>query len=65
MLDRVTSMQVFVRVVAAGGFSAATRALGLSQTMATRHVGALEERLGVKLLHRSTRRLQRLRAGGF
>lgn len=63
MLDRVTSMQVFVRVVAAGGFSAAARALGLSQTMATRHVGALEERLGVKLLHRSTRRLTPTEAG--
>ena len=45
MLDRVTSMQVFARVAATGGFSAAARALGLSRTMTTRHVGALEERL--------------------
>jgi DNA-binding transcriptional LysR family regulator len=57
MLDRVTSMQVFVRVAALGSFSAAARALNLSQTMVTKHVAALEERLGVKLLHRSTRRL--------
>ncbi len=57
MLDRVTSMQVFVRVAALGSFSAAARALDLSQTMVTKHVAALEERLGVKLLHRSTRRL--------
>lgn len=57
MLDRVTSMQVFVRVAGLGSFSAAARALHLSQTMVTKHVAALEERLGVKLLHRSTRKL--------
>jgi DNA-binding transcriptional LysR family regulator len=57
MLDRVTSMQVFVRVASLGSFSAAARSLNLSQTMVTKHVGALEERLGVKLLHRSTRKL--------
>ncbi|KFG67087.1 LysR family transcriptional regulator [Microvirga sp. BSC39] len=57
MLDRVTSMQVFVRVAALGSFSAAARALDLSQTMVTKHVAALEDRLGVKLLHRSTRKL--------
>ena len=42
MLDRVTSMQVFVRVVSLGSFSAAARALGLSQTMVTKHIAALE-----------------------
>lgn len=57
MLDRITSMQVFVRVAALGSFSAAARALHLSQTMVTKHVAALEDRLGIKLLHRSTRRL--------
>ncbi|WP_262028268.1 LysR family transcriptional regulator [Microvirga sp. Mcv34] len=57
MLDRVTGMQVFVRVATLGSFSAAARALHLSQTMVTKHVAALEERLGVKLLHRSTRKL--------
>ncbi len=57
MLDRVTSMQVFARVAALGSFSAAARALNLSQTMVTKHVAALEDRLGVKLLHRSTRKL--------
>jgi DNA-binding transcriptional LysR family regulator len=57
MLDRVTGMQVFARVAALGSLSAAARALGMSQTMATKHIGALEERLGVKLLHRTTRRL--------
>ncbi|GEO14345.1 LysR family transcriptional regulator [Microvirga aerophila] len=57
MLDRITSMQVFVRVAGLGSFSAAARSLGLSQTMVTKHIAALEGRLGVKLLHRSTRRL--------
>jgi DNA-binding transcriptional LysR family regulator len=57
MLDRVISMQVFARVATLGSFSAAARALDLSQTMVTKHVAALEGRLGVKLLHRSTRRL--------
>src|SRR5919112_2470731 len=57
MLDRFTSMLVFVRVAALGSFSAAARALNLSQTMVTKHVAALEDRPGVNLLHRSTRKL--------
>jgi len=57
MLDRFTSMQVFAKVVAQGSFSGAARALGLSQTMVTKHIAALESRLGISLFHRSTRRL--------
>ncbi len=57
MLDRITSMQVFIRVAALGSFSAAARSLDLSQTMVTKHIAALESRLGIKLLHRSTRKL--------
>ena len=63
MLDRVTGMQVFSRVAALGSLSAAARALGMSQTMATKHLAAVEERLGVKLLHRTTRRLTLTEAG--
>lgn len=63
MLDQVTGMRVFARVAGLGGFSAAARALGMSQSMATKHVDAVEERLGVKLLHRSTRRLTLTEAG--
>jgi DNA-binding transcriptional LysR family regulator len=63
MLDRVTGMQVFVRVAALGSLSAAARALGMSQTMATKHMAALEDRLGTKLLHRTTRRLSLTEAG--
>lgn len=63
MLDRVTGMQVFARVAALGNLSAAARELGMSQTMATKHIGAIEERLGVKLLHRTTRRMALTEAG--
>jgi DNA-binding transcriptional LysR family regulator len=63
MLDRLTGMQVFVRVAAQGSLSAAARSLGLSQTMVTKHIAAMENRLGVKLLHRSTRRLTLTEAG--
>ena len=63
MPDRVTGMQVFARVAASGGFSAAARQLGLSQTMVTKHVAAIEARLGTKLLHRSTRRVVLTEAG--
>jgi len=63
MLDRLTGMEVFAKVAATGSFSAAGRALGLSQTMVTKHVAALEQRLGAKLLHRSTRRLSLTDAG--
>jgi DNA-binding transcriptional LysR family regulator len=56
-------MQAFVRVASLGSFSAAARALNLSQTMVTKHVVALEDRLGVKLLNRSTRKLVLTEAG--
>ena len=57
MLDRFTGMQVFAKVAAQGSFSGAARSLGLSQTMVTKHIAALESRLGISLFHRSTRRL--------
>jgi DNA-binding transcriptional LysR family regulator len=56
-MDRLTSMTTFVKVVEHGGFSAAARALDMSPSMVTTHVQALEERLGVRLLNRSTRRV--------
>lgn len=63
MLDRVTGLQVFARVAALGSLSGAARLLGMSQTMATKHIAALEGRLGIKLLHRTTRRLTLTEAG--
>ena len=63
MLDRLTGLQVFVKVAATGSLSGAARAMNFSQTMATKHVAALEKRLGVSLFHRSTRRLSLTEAG--
>lgn len=63
MLDRITGMQVFAKVAALGSLSAAARAMGMSQTMATKHMAAMESRLGTKLLHRTTRRLSLTEAG--
>ena len=56
-MDRLQSMAVFVRVAEQGSFSLAARQLGLSKSAASKHVTALEERLGVRLLNRTTRRL--------
>ncbi|WP_025038067.1 LysR family transcriptional regulator [Bradyrhizobium sp. DOA9] len=63
MLDRLTSLEVFAKVAAAGSLSGAARAMNLSQTMVTKHVASLEARLGTKLFHRTTRRLSITEAG--
>ncbi|HRP71006.1 MAG TPA: LysR family transcriptional regulator [Luteimonas sp.] len=62
-MDRITSMRVFVRAATDGSLSAAARHLGMSPAMATKHVNALEDRLGVKLFHRTTRQLALTEAG--
>jgi len=54
-MDRVTSLLLYIRVVETGSFSKASADLGLAQPTATKHVAALEQRLGARLLHRSTR----------
>ena len=56
-MDRFTSLTAFVHVVENGGFSAAARRLNMSTTMVSNHVQALEDRLGVRLLNRTTRRV--------
>ena len=48
-------MQVFVRAVEAGGFTKATRTLQISASAVSKAISRLEERLGVRLLHRTTR----------
>lgn len=55
-MDRLESMAVFVRAVDLGSFAAAAVALDLSGPMVGKHVRFLEERLGVRLLNRTTRR---------
>lgn len=56
-MDRLTSLTVFTRVVDSGGFSAAAQRLGMSPTMVTNHMQALENRMGVRLLNRTTRKM--------
>lgn len=56
-MDRVTSMEVFARVVTARSFSAAARELGISQATASKHVQMLEGWIGGRLLNRTTRRV--------
>ena len=63
MLDRISGMEVFAKVALLGSFSAAARALGMSQSMATKHVDAIEDRLGARLFQRTTRRLTLTEAG--
>jgi DNA-binding transcriptional LysR family regulator len=55
-MDRLTSMAVFVKAVDLGSFAAAAAALDLSGPMVGKHVRFLEERLGVRLINRTTRR---------
>src|SRR5436309_536669 len=56
-LDDLVAMAMFARVVEARTFTAAAQKLGLSKSVISERVSQLEERLGVRLLHRTTRRL--------
>ncbi len=56
---------VFARVVELGGFTAAAEALGLSKSVVSRQVSALEDQLGVRLLNRTTRRVAVTEAGAL
>jgi DNA-binding transcriptional LysR family regulator len=56
-MDRFLEMQTFSAVVDAGSFVKAADVLGMSKAGVSRYVGELETRLGVRLLHRTTRRL--------
>src|SRR5262245_17284757 len=65
MKDRLAGMSVFAEVVEAKSFSAAADKLGMSKSLASRHVSALEHSLSVKLLNRSTRKLSLTEAGAL
>lgn len=56
-MDRLTEMEAFVRVVDLGGFTDAARKMGVSKSAVSKHVSALEARLGARLLNRTTRRV--------
>ena len=62
-MDRITAMRVFVEAVDKGSLTAAAEALDLSRAVATRHLAELEDWLGARLLHRTTRRLSLTDAG--
>ena len=62
-MDRLTSLTAFVQVADSGGFSAAGRRLNMSTTMVSNHVQALEDRLGARLLNRTTRKVSLTEVG--
>ena len=55
-MQDLNDLYLFVQAVDHGGFAAAARALGLQKSKVSRRVGLLEDRLGVRLIQRSTRR---------
>ena len=57
-MSKLASMEMFVRVVESGSFSAAAELSQVSATMVAKHIRTIEERLGARLLHRTTRRQQ-------
>src|SRR3954470_15421222 len=62
-MDRLDAMQVFVMVADLQGFAPAARKLGLSPSAVTRLVAALEDRIGARLLQRTTRSVTLTDAG--
>lgn len=62
-MDRLASMRVFQKVIDEGGFAAAGRAMDMSPAVVTRLVADLEDHLGTRLLHRTTRRVSLTDAG--
>lgn len=62
-MDAFGQMQLFVKVIESGGFTSAGRALGLPKSTVSRQIAALEDRLSVRLLHRTTRVLRPTEAG--
>ena len=62
-MDTIELMRVFVATAHAGSFTAAGRQLGRSKALVSKYVGALEQRLGVRLFNRTTRHLGLTQAG--
>lgn len=62
-MDRMTAITVFVEVADRGSLTAAADALSLSRAMVSRYLAALEDWLGVRVLHRTTRRISLTPAG--
>ncbi len=62
-MDKLTSMNVFVRVAKAGSFAGAARDLGISRAMATKHIMQLESELNTRLFNRTTRSINLTEVG--
>ncbi len=62
-MDKLTSMNVFVRVAKAGSFAGGARDLDISRAMATKHIMQLESHLGTRLFNRTTRSLSLTEVG--
>jgi DNA-binding transcriptional LysR family regulator len=62
-MDRMISMTAFVQVVERGTFAAAAKQLEVSPATVTHHVQSLEDRLGIQLLNRTTRKISLTEAG--
>jgi len=62
-VDKSGEYEIFVRVVETGGFSTAARDLSISRSAVSKQVARLEDRLGARLLNRTTRRLSPTEAG--
>lgn len=56
-MDKITEMNVFIAAVTQGSFSAAARALDMTPSAVSKQIKRLEDRLGVELFHRTTRRI--------
>ena len=62
-MDRLETMRIFIAVAEQAGFARAARQLSLSGPAVTRAVAALEDRIGTRLLHRTTRHVRLTEAG--
>ena len=62
-MDRFDNMRVFAKVVESNSFAGAAARLGISASMVSQHVKELEERLGARLLNRTTRKVSLTETG--
>lgn len=62
-MDRLTALEVFLQIAATGSFTEAARRLNTSKSSVSKQIAELEQRLGVRLLNRTTRRLSLTEAG--
>lgn len=62
-MDRLTALRLFARVAEQKSLSAAAQAMGITKSTASKYLSALEESLGARLVHRTTRRLGLTEAG--